>query len=99
MFQIGRPIGGSISIDPGATVLALGQFLSALAVVLLAAAVAVNRERAEQVLVLVVLVEQGVVSVDEAVDGKISATRDIQGQVRDATQKLHHLTCPDCLKD
>jgi hypothetical protein len=47
---IGRSISGSISIDPGATVLALGQFLSALAVVLLAAAVAVNRERAEQVL-------------------------------------------------
>jgi hypothetical protein len=47
---IGRPIGGSISIDPGATVLALGRFLAALAVALLAAAVAVNRERAEQAL-------------------------------------------------
>ncbi|MFI5381720.1 MAG: hypothetical protein ACHRHE_20680 [Tepidisphaerales bacterium] len=31
--------------------------------------------------------------------GKIGATRDIEGQVRDATQKLHHMICPDCLKD
>jgi hypothetical protein len=47
---LGYPVSGSISIDPGATLLALGQYLSTLAVALLAAAVAVNRERAESVL-------------------------------------------------
>jgi hypothetical protein len=30
---------------------------------------------------------------------KISTTRDIEGQVQDATQKLHHMTCPDCLNE
>jgi hypothetical protein len=45
-----HPIGGSISIDIGATVLALGQYLTVVAVGLLAAAVAVDRQRAEWVL-------------------------------------------------
>ena len=30
---------------------------------------------------------------------KISTTRDIQGQVQIATDKLHHMTCPDCLSE
>ncbi len=47
---LGHPISGSISIDPGATVLALGRYLSALAVMLLAAAVGGDRGRAEGVL-------------------------------------------------
>jgi hypothetical protein len=47
---LGYPISGSISVDPGSTLLSLGQYLSALAVFLLAAAVAVDRERAEWVL-------------------------------------------------
>jgi hypothetical protein len=47
---LGHPISGSISIDPGATLLAFAQYLWALAVTLMAAAVAVDRERAEWVL-------------------------------------------------
>jgi hypothetical protein len=47
-FQHG--IAGSISVDVGATALALVRYLSAVGVVLLAAAVATNRERAESVL-------------------------------------------------
>jgi hypothetical protein len=47
---LGYPISGSISINPGATLLALGQYLSMLAVTLLATAVAVDRKRAEWIL-------------------------------------------------
>jgi hypothetical protein len=47
---LGYRISGSISVDPGATLLALGQYLSILAIILLAAAVAVDRARAEWVL-------------------------------------------------
>ena len=47
---LGFRIGGSISVNPGATLVALGQYLSMLAVTLLAAAVAVDRQRAEWVL-------------------------------------------------
>jgi hypothetical protein len=47
---LGYRISGSISVNPGATLLALGQYLSMLAVVLLAAAIAVDRARAEWVL-------------------------------------------------
>ena len=43
-------IAGGISVDVGATALALVRYLSAVGVVLLAAAVATNRERAESVL-------------------------------------------------
>ena len=45
-----HPLHGSISIDPGATLLGLVQYLSELAVAVLAAAVAVDRARAEWVL-------------------------------------------------
>jgi hypothetical protein len=47
---LGHPMRGSISIDPGATLLALAQYLCALAVAILAAAVAVDRARADWVL-------------------------------------------------
>ena len=47
---LGSRIGGSISVNPGATLVALGQYLSMFAVTLLAAAVAVDRQRAEWVL-------------------------------------------------
>ena len=47
---LGRPMAGSISIDPGQTVSALGQYLSVVAIGLLSAAVSVQRERAEWVL-------------------------------------------------
>lgn len=47
---LGHPIRGSISIDPGATMLALCQYLSALALMLLAVADTVDRERSEWVL-------------------------------------------------
>lgn len=30
---------------------------------------------------------------------KISTIRDIEGEVQVATQKLHHMTCPDCLNE
>jgi len=47
---LGRPIGGTISIDPGLTLLSLGQYLSAAAVMFLAAAAAVDRQRAKPLL-------------------------------------------------
>jgi hypothetical protein len=47
---LGHPVGAAISVDPGATLIALGQYLSMLAVALLAAAVAVDRQRADWVL-------------------------------------------------
>ena len=47
---LGQPLSGSISIDFGASVMALGFYLSAAAVALLAAAVAVERQRAAWVL-------------------------------------------------
>jgi hypothetical protein len=47
---LGSRMGGSISVNPGATLLALGQYLSILAATLLAAAVAVDRQRAVWVL-------------------------------------------------
>ena len=47
---MGHPSPGSISIDFGASVMALGLYLSAAAVALLSAAVAVDRQRAEWIL-------------------------------------------------
>lgn len=47
---LGRPLPGSISIDPGATLIALAQYLSTLAIAFVAAAVAVDRHRAERIL-------------------------------------------------
>jgi hypothetical protein len=47
---LGHPIGGAISVDPGASVIALGQYLSVVGVVFLSAAVAVDRQRAEWIL-------------------------------------------------
>jgi hypothetical protein len=47
---LGHPIAGTISIDPGASVIALGQYLSIIAVAFLSAAVAVDRQRAEWIL-------------------------------------------------
>jgi hypothetical protein len=45
-----QPIAGTISVDPGASVVALGQYLSLTAVAFLSAAVAVDRQRAEWIL-------------------------------------------------
>jgi hypothetical protein len=45
-----HPIAGTISVDPGASVVALGQYLSLTAVAFLSAAVAVDRQRAEWIL-------------------------------------------------
>lgn len=47
---LGRPVTGAISIDPGAGIIALGQYLTVIAVGVVAAAVAVDRERAEWIL-------------------------------------------------
>lgn len=47
---VGHPLTSSISLDLGTTVMALGLYLSANAVALLSAAVAVDRQRAEWVL-------------------------------------------------
>jgi hypothetical protein len=47
---LGHPIAGTISIDPGASVIALGQYLSVIAVAFLSAVVAVDRQRAEWIL-------------------------------------------------
>ena len=47
---LGHPVAGGISVDPGASVIALGQYLSMIAVAFLSAAVAVDRQRAEWLL-------------------------------------------------
>ncbi len=47
---IRHPIAGSISVDTGASVMALARYLSAAAVALLSAAVSVDRQRAEWIL-------------------------------------------------
>jgi hypothetical protein len=47
---LGHPVTGAISVDPGASVIALGQYLSVVGVVFLSAAVAVERQRAEWIL-------------------------------------------------
>src|SRR6476646_2631074 len=47
---LGGSLGGSISIDPGATLIALVQYLSMVAVALVAGAVAIDRHRAEGLL-------------------------------------------------
>ncbi len=47
---LGHPLAGSISIDFGASVMALGLYLSIIAIALLSAAVAVDRQRASWIL-------------------------------------------------
>jgi hypothetical protein len=47
---LGQSLNGSISIDPGATLISLLRFLSIVAILLLAAAVTIDRSRAEWVL-------------------------------------------------
>jgi hypothetical protein len=47
---LGRPVTGSISIDPGVSIISLGQYLSVIAIFFIAAAVAADRQRAEWVL-------------------------------------------------
>ncbi len=48
---LGRTLPGSISIDPGATLISLARYLSAAAIVFVAAAVAIDRNRAWRILV------------------------------------------------
>jgi hypothetical protein len=47
---LGRPLGGSISIDPGATLVSLASYLSVAAIALVAAAVAIDRYRSKWIL-------------------------------------------------
>ena len=47
---LGQPLAGAISVDLGASVIALGQYLSITAAAFLSAAVAVDRQRAEWLL-------------------------------------------------
>jgi hypothetical protein len=47
---LGHPVAGTISVDPGASIIAVGQYLSIVGVVFLSAAVAVDRQRAEWIL-------------------------------------------------
>lgn len=47
---LGHPLAGTISVDPGASIIALGQYLSMSAVAFLSAAVAVDRQRAKWIL-------------------------------------------------
>lgn len=48
---LGRPLAGSISIDPGATLVCLARYLSVVAIAFVAAAVAVDRQRAEWIVI------------------------------------------------
>jgi hypothetical protein len=47
---LGRPLAGSISIDPGDTLISLARYLSVAAIAFVAAAIAVDRQRAEWIL-------------------------------------------------
>ena len=47
---LGHPLAGSISIDPGATLISFARYLSAAAIAFVAAAMAIDRRRAEWVL-------------------------------------------------
>lgn len=47
---LGRPLAGSISIDPGATLISLVRYLSMAAIAFVASAVAIDRHRAEAIL-------------------------------------------------
>lgn len=47
---LGQPIAGSISIDPGATLISLTRYLSAFGILLVAAGVTIDRHRAEWIL-------------------------------------------------
>lgn len=47
---LGHPLWSSMSIDPGASIIALGQYISLIGAALLSAAAAVNRQRAESIL-------------------------------------------------
>jgi hypothetical protein len=47
---LGQPVAGRISIDPGATLVTLARYLSAIGVVFVAAAIAVDRHRVEWIL-------------------------------------------------
>jgi hypothetical protein len=47
---LGHPVAGTITVDPGMSIIALGQYLSVIAVAFLSAAVAVDRQRAEWIL-------------------------------------------------
>lgn len=49
---LGRPVSGSVTIDTGASVLALGRYVTAVAIVLLGVAVAINRQRAAALLTI-----------------------------------------------
>jgi hypothetical protein len=51
---LGRSLWPSITIDPGATVLALGRYLCFLATVAVAAAISIDRARAEHILLVLV---------------------------------------------
>jgi hypothetical protein len=47
---LGHPIAGTVSVDPGASVIALGQYLSLVALVIVSVAVAIDRQRAKWIL-------------------------------------------------
>jgi hypothetical protein len=47
---LGRPLAGSISIDPGMTLISLAKYLSATGIAFVAVAVAIDRHRAERIL-------------------------------------------------
>jgi hypothetical protein len=53
---LGHPVPGSISIDPGATLVSLARYLSALAIAFTAAAVSIDRKRASQIFFLLICI-------------------------------------------
>ena len=55
-IALGRPLGGTISVDSGETLIALARYISAVGVLFAAAAVAVDRHRAEKLLFALVAV-------------------------------------------
>ena len=57
---LGRPLAGSISIDPGATFISFIRYVSVATIVFVAAAVAVDRRRAEWLLLVLVAATTGI---------------------------------------
>jgi hypothetical protein len=79
---LGYPIGGSISIDPGATLVALGQYLCVIAVGVLTVAVGLDRDRAESVLFALVFATAAIAAIVIAHDAAGLTWLDAQSAAR-----------------
>ena len=87
---IGHPIAGAISIDIGAGVIALGQYATLIAIAILSAAVAVDRQRAEWML-FSLMVATAVIALGALVSQLFEATG--QGDGATLLARMQALDC------